>query len=159
MARHPQPARPTRLVAHPIGAILVSLLITQGVACHGTVATTQQGREDVPREYIEMRNPVPELSESRVKYFKKQLKTKCGRCHGADGTGGMPESEGQEYPPRDFTDAEYMQTRSDGQLFYQILVGGGERCAMPAYGPESDHAWTEKKIWEMVTFLRGLAKE
>lgn len=25
---------------------------------------------------------------------------------------------------------------------------------MPAFGPESDHAWTEDKIWHMVAFVR-----
>ncbi len=161
MAHHRRPSHSAphrvRFSAHPFAVILFSLLLSQGIACHGTAATTQQGRDDVPPEYIEMKNPHPELAEANVKYFKKQLKVKCGRCHGEDGTGGTPESEGQEFPPRDFTDTEYMQTRTDGQLFYQILMGGGERCAMPAYGPESDHAWNEDKIWQMVTYLRRLS--
>jgi hypothetical protein len=60
----------------------------------------------------------------------------------------------QAAPPANFTDAAYMKTRTDGQLFYQIFMGGGDRCAMPAFGPESDHAWTEEKIWHMVAFVR-----
>jgi hypothetical protein len=60
-------------------------------------------------------------------------------------------------PPRDFTDAAFMATRSDGQLFYQILMGGGGRSAMPGYGPESDVAWSEDKIWHMVLFVRRFA--
>jgi hypothetical protein len=51
-----------------------------------------------------------------------------------------------------------MASRTDGEFFYQILMGGGERCAMPAFGPESDHAWTEDKIWHMVAFVRRFAK-
>ena len=37
-------------------------------------------------------------------------------------------------------------------------MGGGERCAMPAYGPESDHGWNEEKIWSMVRFVRRFAE-
>ena len=33
-----------------------------------------------------------------------------------------------------------MSARTDGQLFYQILMGGGERCAMPAFGHEETEA-------------------
>jgi len=48
--------------------------------------------------------------------------------------------------------------RRDGELFYQILVGGGDRCAMPAYGPESDHGWSELKIWHMVAYIRHFSE-
>jgi hypothetical protein len=51
-----------------------------------------------------------------------------------------------------------MKGRTDGQLFYQILMGGGERCAMPAFGPESAHAWNDEKIWRMVAFVRLFAQ-
>ena len=61
-------------------------------------------------------------------------------------------------PAADFSDAATMSTRSDGQLFYQILMGGGERCAMPAFGPESAHAWSEDKSWRMVAFARLFAR-
>jgi hypothetical protein len=47
-----------------------------------------------------------------------------------------------------------MANSSDGELFYRIATGYGERCAMPAFGPESDHGWKEDKIWHMVAFIR-----
>ena len=108
----------------------------------------------MPPEIANLENPVPELTDSRVRYFTRQFRAKCARCHGANGDGGGEEAQGQAVSPADFTDAAYMLTRRDGQLYYQILVGGGDRCAMPAFGPESDHAWTEEKIWSMVHFIR-----
>ena len=84
--------------------------------------------------------------------------TKCARCHGADGSGGGKEAAEQDVPPADLTDASYMNTRTDGQLYYQILMGGGDRSAMPAFGPESDHGWSENKIWYLVAFVRRFAK-
>jgi mono/diheme cytochrome c family protein len=117
-----------------------------------------RGRDDVPAEIQKRENPFAELGERDVRYFKKQFKTKCSRCHGPDGAGGGAEAAEQAVPPTDFTDAGYMNGRTDGQLFYQILMGGGERCAMPAFGPESSHGWNEEKIWRMVGFVRRLAQ-
>jgi len=117
-----------------------------------------EARDDVPEEVRAMENPVKELSEKRVAYFAKQFHAKCARCHGADGTGEGEEAAQQEVPPTDFTDANVMEIRSDGQLFYQILMGGGDRCAMPAFGPDSDHGWSEQKIWEMVAFVRRFSR-
>jgi mono/diheme cytochrome c family protein len=126
--------------------------------CMGVVEPpTLSARDDVPPEIAARENPV-ELPEAKVRYYSKQFRSKCARCHGADGDGGGEEAEAQEVPPRDFTDAAYMSTRTDGQLFYQILAGGGDRCAMPAYGPESDHGWSEEKIWYMVAFVRRFAQ-
>jgi mono/diheme cytochrome c family protein len=114
-------------------------------------------RDDVPDEIAGLANPVT-LDPGRVAYFAKQFKAKCARCHGESGDGGGTDSEDQEVPPADLTDATTMSTRSDGQLFYQILMGGGDRCAMPAFGPGSDHGCSEEKVWEMVGFVRRLAE-
>lgn len=118
---------------------------------------TLAARDDVPPEIAARENPVV-LPEAKLRYYAKQFRAKCARCHGINGDGGGEEAEAQEVPPRDFTDAAYMGTRSDGELFYQIHAGGRERCAMPAYGPDSDHGWSEDKIWYMVAYVRRFAK-
>ena len=121
------------------------------------VASVACARDDVPEEIARLENPVT-LPPDKVRYYAKQFRTKCARCHGAKGDGGGEEASKQEVPPADLTDAAYMKTRSDGQLFYQIRMGGGERCAMPAFGPDSDHGWSEEKIWYMVGFVRRFAE-
>ena len=128
-------------------AASAALLLAASAAC---------ARDDVPDEIARRENPVT-LAPDKVRYYAKQYRAKCSRCHGAKGDGGGEEASKQEVPPADFTDVAYMKTRSDGQLFYQILMGGGERCAMPAFGPESDHGWSEEKIWHMVAFVRRFA--
>lgn len=127
-------------------------------ACATSVPFPQASgaRNDVPDEIARRENPVT-LPPARVKYYAKQYRAKCARCHGAAGDGGGEESAGQEVPPADLTDAALMTQRTDGQLFYQILAGGGNRCAMPAFGPESDHGWSEEKVWSMVAFIRRFA--
>jgi mono/diheme cytochrome c family protein len=125
----------------------------------GLACTSVSARDDVPADVKAMKNPVT-LEESEVRYYQRQFKGKCSRCHGIDGTGSGAEADttGEFAKPANFTDAKYMSSRSDGDFFYQISMGGGERCAMPAFGAESDHAWTEDKIWHMVAFVRRFAK-
>ena len=119
-------------------------------------ATVASARDDTPAEISNKSNPV-ELEETELRYYKRQWKGKCSRCHGMDGKGGGKNAAAQRVPPTNFTDAGHMQTRTDGQLFYQILMGGGDRCAMPAFGPESDYAWNEDKIWHLVAYVRRFA--
>lgn len=134
--------------------LLVVLALAQSNLSACVVAS---GRDDVPQEIAKQANPV-ELEASELRYYKRQFKGKCSRCHGSDGKGGGEHAASQAIPPTDFSDLRYMQTRTDGQLFYQILVGGGDRCAMPAFGPESDYAWSEEKIWHLVAYVRRFAE-
>jgi len=139
----------------------VHLLALSAIWMLGTVLISHPAftRDDVPEEVRKEQNPVT-LEESEIRYYQRQFKGKCARCHGVDGTCVGTETSTVDglVPPADLTDASYMSTRTDGQLFYQIMMGGGERCAMPAFGPESDHAWTEEKIWHMVSFVRRFAE-
>jgi mono/diheme cytochrome c family protein len=135
-----------------IAALLVGLCGPAGLSWPAAA------RDDVPAEMAARENPIGALSDRDVRYFAKQFKTKCARCHGADGSGGGEDAAEQDVPPADLTDSAHMSGRTDGQLFYQILKGGGDRCAMPAYGPESSHGWTEEKVWRMVAFVRRFAQ-
>jgi mono/diheme cytochrome c family protein len=135
----------TRLTALLLGGLL-------GLA----LSPAAPARDDTPAEIAALTNPVT-LEPRDVRYYARQFRGKCARCHGPDGAGGGEEAAEQAVPPANFTDAAFMSTRSDGQLFYQILMGGGERCAMPAFGPESSHGWSEDKIWHMVAFVRRFA--
>lgn len=135
-------------------ATLAALALTLAAPPSPAVAA---GRDDVPAEIAARANPVAELPPARVKYYARQFKAQCARCHGAAGDGGGAEAAELAVPPADFTDVAYMRTRSDGQLFYQILAGGKPRSAMPAFGPTSPAGWSEEKIWGMVAYVRLFA--
>jgi mono/diheme cytochrome c family protein len=135
--------------------IRAALLLGVGLAV--LVAVDSAARDDVPEDVAALENPET-LEPKEVRYYARQFRAKCARCHGRGGTGAGVEASDQPVPPADFTDPALMAGRTDGQLFYQILMGGGERCAMPAYGPGSAHNWNEAKIWHMVAFVRRFAR-
>ncbi len=137
---------------------LLAILACSALTCASAGPAFQQSaRNDVPAQYAQLANPVPEIPPERIRYFARRYKAQCSRCHGIDGQGGGERAAGRKVPPRDFTDAAFMATRTDGQLFYQILTGGGERSEMPAYGPGSDVGWSEEKVWNLVRFIRRFA--
>jgi mono/diheme cytochrome c family protein len=139
------------------GSLLLILVCATLVPLGLLASSASIARDDVPDEIAVRKNPEV-LEESELRYYQRQYKGKCARCHGLEGDGGGSEAAPTLMPPADFTDAAFMKTRTDGQLFYQIREGGGDACAMPAYGPESDYAWKEEKIWHLVAFVRRFSE-
>src|SRR5947209_15120408 len=71
-------------------------------------------------------------------------KSKCARCHGADGKGKPDRTP-------DFTDPKWQSSRKDEELTQIITDGKGE---MPAYG----EILSKEQIAGQVTYIRSLAK-
>jgi mono/diheme cytochrome c family protein len=142
----------TRQVRYRIAFVALVAFSATSLGCTRDLRVTQTP-EDVPPEIAKLPNPET-LEDSEIRYYTRQFKGKCSRCHGKDGTGGGKEAAAQRIRPTDLTDADYMRSRTDGQLFYQILMGGEAKSAMPGFGPESDYGWTEQKVWHMVAFVR-----
>jgi cbb3-type cytochrome c oxidase subunit III len=91
----------------------------------------------------------------------KVLYTKyCQACHGASGRGDGPIAQfARQFGPLppDFTDAKYMTTRTDLDLFFTIMEGG-EEVEKSRYMPAWGGSLSEQEIWDLVTYLRSLAK-
>ncbi len=76
----------------------------------------------------------------------------CAECHGYDGKAEVIVMHMDE-PPRDQTDAEYMNTLSDLFLYLAICKGGeavGRSLVMSAWG---DY-FTDQEIRDMVAWIR-----
>jgi len=68
-------------------------------------------------------------SEQAAERAEQTFRTACGRCHGADGKGGVaPEGVNA---PRNFCDAAFQASRTDDELKQVIRKGKG---AMPGFG-------------------------
>ena len=81
----------------------------------------------------------------------------CVQCHGEAGHGDGINAPYLVVPPRDHTKADYMETRSDQQLFDAIKFGGlavGRAPCMPAWG----HTFEDKMIHSLVSYIRELCE-
>jgi mono/diheme cytochrome c family protein len=85
----------------------------------------------------------------------------CAVCHGMEGTGAgrnAPSLEQMGRAPRDHTDAWYMNRLSDAEL-YRAISQGKRREGEPPFMPWWGYTLTEQDIWDLVAFIRGLARE
>ena len=79
----------------------------------------------------------------------------CAQCHGTDGHGKGINAPHLTVPPRDHTKADYLETRTDEQLFTAIQQGGlsvGRAPCMPSWGNTLD----ENTIHSLVSYIREL---
>jgi len=79
----------------------------------------------------------------------------CTQCHGEKGHGDGINAPYLVVPPRDHTKADYLETRSDQQLFDVIKLGGlavGRAPCMPAWG----NTFEDKAIHSLVKYIREL---
>ena len=95
------------------------------------------------------KNPVPASPES-VKRGGEMYAIYCTPCHGASGKGdGLVAAK--FVPPADLSNPDLQKARSDGYWQSYLTAGG---AVMPSYG----EALTPHERWDVVNFLRTLAK-
>jgi mono/diheme cytochrome c family protein len=95
-----------------------------------------------------MVNPVKPTAESLAQ-GKKYYGYDCAMCHGATGNGKGEVETSDKLP--DFTNADSMKDKSDGELFCSLKTGKGH---MPL---ERIRA-TPNELWNLVNYVRSLAK-
>ncbi|MHB8368346.1 MAG: c-type cytochrome [Leptospirales bacterium] len=86
---------------------------------------------------------------------KDNYRTYCAQCHGLQGNGRGVNIRDMSVQPRNHTDAEYMSTRSDQDLFTADQKGGlaiDKSVLMPPWGD----TLTSAEIRDMVQYLRTL---
>ncbi len=79
----------------------------------------------------------------------------CAQCHGVQGKGDGVNALLLTVPPRDHTKKDYLETRTDQQLFDAIQKGGlavGRAPCMPAWG----HTLKAPTIRSLVRYIREL---
>ena len=79
----------------------------------------------------------------------------CAQCHGIKGKGDGINALYLVVPPRDHTKSDYLETRTDQQLFNAIKLGGlavGRAPCMPAW----EHTFEDKITHSLVNYIREL---
>jgi len=109
-----------------------------------------------PQEYLDMESPIDmdDVDDVFLKKNYRVYKSKCSKCHGAEGDGEGSASEDIVIKPTAFDVDGYFEEKSDGQLYW-IIEQGSEGTEMEAYGPESDAGFSEEKIWGLVAYIRA----
>jgi mono/diheme cytochrome c family protein len=105
----------------------------------------------IPEEAKARKNPL-QPSEAALKSAKALYGENCANCHGDRGKGDGSEALRYDPKPADFTDAQHMNTVTDGALFYQISQG---RKPMPSFKKRM----TEDQRWQLVLLVRAFAQE
>jgi mono/diheme cytochrome c family protein len=85
----------------------------------------------------------------------------CAACHGIEGTGtgrNAPYLEQMGRAPRDHTDIWYMNRLSDAAL-YRAISEGKRRDGEPPFMPWWGLTLTAADIWDLVAFIRDLARD
>ena len=98
----------------------------------------------------------PVVDASSVTEETRQIYQRyCAQCHGVKGHGDGINAPYLVVPPRDHTKGDYLETRSDQQLFDVIKLGGlavGRAPCMPAWG----YTFKNKTIHSLVSYIREL---
>ena len=84
---------------------------------------------------------------------KEKYNQICASCHGPSGKGDGPAAAALDPKPRDLSDAKYVSTISDEQIFKTVKEGGaavGKSPLMPAWGG----VLSDNDIWNVIAYLR-----
>ncbi len=128
------------------------LLASGGAALLARAAQTAQPMDagwKAPARWAKKKNPFP-ATAARAAAGKAIFTTNCVACHGPHGHGNGPAGAFLKPKPKDLASAQ-VQSKSDGTLFWQISHG---HKPMPAYASK----FSRRKRWELVDFIRTLAK-
>lgn len=112
-----------------------------------TLPQTAQAPSEPPAPAV---HPVTEKTRDVYQWY-------CTQCHGVAGKGNGINAKLLTVPPRDHTKADYLETRTDQQLFDAIRQGGlavGRAPCMPSWGNTLD----EDTIHSLVRYIRELCK-
>ncbi len=112
--------------------------------------TQQEAGKTTPQTPQPERAQVTENTRQTYQWY-------CAQCHGMEGKGDGINARFLTVPPRNHTKAEYLETRTDEQLFEAIRFGGlsvGRAPCMPAWG----HTLDEGAIHSLVQYIRELCQ-
>lgn len=137
-----------KIIYRQSGALIVAIsaLLSFNIPCYGQKAMNVF---TAPASADALKNPVKDDPNATLA-GKKTYATFCAACHGDKGKGDGVAATGLAKPPANHTSAQ-VQKVSDGGLFWMITNGNNP---MPAY----QSSLTELQRWQLVNFIRTLAK-
>ena len=111
---------------------------------------------ELPADADKTKNPVPTSEESIAKgkeLYLERTKGNCVFCHGETGAGNEANFPRLRRKPADLTNKERMSAMTDGEVFWKITKG------INGIMPSMEKRLTEEERWNVVNYIRTLAKE
>ena len=130
--------------------LLAIVLFTYTVLTQQAAPPKSSSYAAIPVEAAKQPNPVKSSPESLAR-ARKWWTLDCEMCHGKSGDGKGETAQEMKLAMMDFTKAETLKDRTDGELLYIIKNGHND---MPAEGPRVK---TEEG-WDLVNYVRSLVK-
>jgi len=133
-------------------SMLLVVMVFSGCSSEPKPHQAQAKKIDV----ITQKDLQPVMDVSSVTEKTRQVYRRyCAQCHGVKGHGDGINAPYLVVPPRDHTKSDYLETRSDQQLFDAIKLGGlavGRAPCMPAW----EHTFEGGTIRSLVNYIREL---
>ena len=133
-------------------SMLLVFVVFSGCSSEPTPHQAQAKKTDA----ILQKDFQPAMDVSSVTEKTRQVYRRyCAQCHGVKGHGDGINAPYLVVPPRDHTKGDYLETRSDQQLFDAIKLGGlavGRAPCMPAW----EHTFENETIHSLVNYIREL---
>ncbi len=139
-------------------APLLGLTLCVAIGAQAAPAECPQPRftGKAPEEYYTRVNPLASGNAStraaEAIFQGDAGSANCALCHGKRGNGKGPLSGQYDPPPRNFACAQTINGVPDGQLFWIIRFGS------PGTGMPPHPSLKDDEVWQMVSYLRQLAK-
>jgi mono/diheme cytochrome c family protein len=111
---------------------------------------------ELPADADKTKNPVSTSEESTAKgkeLFLAREKGNCVFCHGETGSGNEANLPRLRRKPADISNKERMSSMTDGEVFWKISKG------ITGIMPAGEKRMTEEERWNVVNYIRTLAKE
>ena len=130
---------------------LYTLIALVGIAAISfSIPSKNEGDWKAPDTVNKMINPLKGNTKATLK-GKKIFEVMCWTCHGLQGKGDGPASEGLELKPANHT-TDLIQKQTDGALFWKISNGRG---TMIGY----ETVLSDNQRWQLVNYIRELGKK
>jgi mono/diheme cytochrome c family protein len=133
-----------------LSAVLIPLAALSAQQTQPAPKATPSSYAAIPVEAAKQANPVKSSPESLAR-ARKWWTLDCAMCHNASGDGKGSLAADMKLKIVDFTDANTLKDRTDGEIFYIIKNGHQD---MP---PEGNRVKPEEN-WDLVNYVRSLAK-
>jgi mono/diheme cytochrome c family protein len=134
--------------------------LVSALVCLGFVSSPKDSKkpdqEKVPTEFrvppedASRKNPLT-TSPNAIAEGKRRYGFECAACHGKEGDGKGDLVEEMKLKLRDWRDPAALKDFTDGELFYIINKGKGVMTG-------AEGRANPEQIWQMVIYLRSLAK-